>query len=134
MAVETTIYIKTLTFKAPTYSWDSASGGPLALRINHTARAIEDRTGDAEWATFVAMVDKSLRVSANVRQLKWTIAHGEKGDIVATLESKGSATVTVTLKDMVYEGVSMNQDRAVPGGAEHSWVHENTDGYTMPVT
>jgi hypothetical protein len=134
MAVETIIYVKTMTFKAPTYSWDSASGGPLGVRFPHVARAIEDRTGDAEWATFVAMVDKSLRCSANVRQVKWVIPIGEKGDIVLTLESKGTSTVTVTLKDMVYEGVQPSQDRAVPGGAEHSWVHENTDGYTFPVS
>lgn len=132
MSVDTTIYLKSTAWNALT--WDSSGGGPLAMRATAPARAIEDRTGDSLWATFVAMVDPSLRLSVSTRQVKWTIAHGTKSDMVCTLASKGGTTIAITFKNMVYEGISMSQDRASVGGAEHTFVHESADGTTYPVS
>jgi len=132
VAVTTTIYVKSIGWNSLT--WDTSTGGPLAVRIMHPARAIADRTGDSLYPTFVAMVDGELRVSASLRQLKWTIALGTKSDMILTVEGKGGATSTITLPGLVYEGVSMSQDRATVGGAEHTWVHESADGTTLPVS
>lgn len=133
MAVDVTIYPQTITWNAITWS-KSMEGGPLALRYTHAGRTIEDRTGDAEYPMFVAVVDTGLNVTVSLREMKQLLTLGAKSDMVVTLEGKGGATSTLTLKGLVLHLISGSQDRAVPGGVELAFVYESTDGTTVPVS
>ena len=132
MAVTVTIYPKIITWNSLT--WDNTNGGPLAIRYMHTGRAITDRTGDSEYPTFTAIVDKELRITVSLRELKEVLVRGTKSDMVATVETKGGATSTITFAGMVLEAGTGSQDRAVPGGTELTFVHENVSGANYPVS
>jgi predicted RNA-binding protein with TRAM domain len=133
MAVPVTIYCQSVVWNSVTY--DKSSGGPLAVTYQHEGDPIEDRTGDNEYAVFVAAANKGMRVTARLRDVKQTLAIGTKAQLVATLIGKSNdAPRTLTFPGMVLMGVRGAQDRASPGDVEISLVHESTDGTTVPVS
>jgi hypothetical protein len=134
MAVTVTVYPQQITWNSETWS-KSGTGGPLSVRVMHSGRAVEDRTGDAEYPMYVAIVDKGVRVAVSLRDVKRVTALGTSGSMVITLLTKGGgSTSTVTVAACVLEGVAMSQDRATPGGQELTFVVESTDGSTIPIT
>ena len=131
MAVSTTIYPKQITWNGAT--WDSDDTGPLALSYDHESRTVETRTGDDEYSRTTFSVDKTLRVSVRLQEVKHVLSPGTKSDMTATLSTK-AGTVSITFDDMIFESVSGSQERAADGSAELMFVHESDDGTTNPVT
>ena len=131
MAVIVTIYPKTVTWNAE--SWDATDGGTLAVTYDHESRSEGSRSGDDEYPRTQFSVDKEMRASVRVQEVKQTHAIGTKSDLVYTLSTK-SSTASVTLSDMVLEGVGGSQERAAIGDAEMRFVHESEDGKTVPIT
>lgn len=112
---------------------NTTAGGPLEVRYEHVGEALLDRTGDNEYAPFLAVVNKHLRVTIRAREMKNTVALGSKDDVVCSLKTK-STPITLTLKDMVVVSVTGDQGRAVAGGVEYVLEHESSNGTTVPVT
>ena len=127
MAVTTTLYLQQFTFNTVTYS--KTSGGPLDLIINENPQHVADRTGDAQYPTFVGITDIDPVVFVKMRDVASLPTRGAKSDLVATV-SDGSTTKTITLSDMVYIGVETNIVRASPGEIVLQFVHQSDDGST----
>ncbi|MFQ5409537.1 MAG: hypothetical protein ACE5FI_14095 [Anaerolineales bacterium] len=127
MAVTTTLYLSQFTFNAVTYT--KTLGGPLDLIINENAQQVADRTGDAQYPTFVAVTDIDPVVFVKMRDVASLPTRGANSDLVATI-SDGNATKTLTLSTMTYIGVETNIVRASPGEIVLQFVHESADGST----
>lgn len=130
MAVEPTIYAKSIVFNAVTY--DNTTGGLIGANFTHSGTPILHRIADNEYATSVFIVDKEVRITMSAAEVNINIAIGTKSNLVLTLSGKGADKV-LTFSNMVYAGIDADQQRATPGNGDHTFVHESTDGTTDPV-
>lgn len=132
MAVATTIYAQTVTWNSNT--WNSTSGGPIMAEYVHAGEPLEDRTGDALYPPFVAIVNGRCEVRIRLREIKDVTALGTKSNLAITATGK-SNTVTVTCAGMVLVGVDPgSQSRAEGGSRTMIFRHESADGTTVPVS
>jgi len=130
MAVNVTYYPKSITWNSIT--WDTTSGGPLEVTHEHAGDNIEDRTGDNEYPPFNVVVNRALRVTVRIREMRQTLALNTESDLVATLTVKPGTTQIVRYKNMVLKEVRGSQGRAVVGDAELVFVHES-DAQAVPI-
>ena len=127
-----TIYAKTVVWNAVT--WDSTSGGPIRVEYSHMGEPLEDRTGDNDYAPFLAVVNKKCTARVTLREIKQIAAPGTKSSLVITATGKAN-TVTITLANMILVGVEPGeQGRAAAGSAVLLFQHESADGSTVPVS
>jgi hypothetical protein len=133
MAVTVSYYAKAITWNSIT--WDTTSGGPLEVSHEHGGDNIEDRTGDNEYPPFNTIVNRALRVTVRIREVKQTLALNSKSSLVATLTIKpGGPTQTVTYAGMVLKDVRGAQGRATVGDTELVFVHESADAQAVPIS
>lgn len=127
-----TIYAKSVAWNSIT--WDSTSGGPVRVEYSHSGDALEDRTGDSDYAPFLAVVNKKCKARVTLREIKQVAALGAKSNLVITATGKAN-TVTITLANMILVAVeSGEQHRAAAGSATLVFQHESADGSTVPVS
>lgn len=132
MAWVTTVYVNTITWNSNTWTSISA-GGPIRVDISHAGQDIQDRTGGDEYSTFVQVVNKILGATIFLRALNTAgQTLGTKSNMVCTLTGKGG-TVTLTLTGMVIVSCGPSQGRAEPGTVAMGFVHESSDGTTVPI-
>ena len=133
MSVATvTIYAKSVAWNSVT--WDSTGGGPIRVEYSHSGDPLEDRTGDSDYAPFLAVVNKKCRARVTLREIKQTAVLGTKSNLVITATGKAN-TVTINLANMVLIAVeSGEQQRATAGSATLVFQHESADGSTVPVS
>lgn len=125
------IYVQSIAWNGHTYT--SSSGGPIQAGYTHSGTPVADRTGDDQYNTFLAMVDKVCGASFTIRDNVFTDAPGAgPSDCVFTFTGKSSKTVT--LLSMVLESVDGDQQRAQPGTAVVKLMHVSADGTTSPVS
>lgn len=133
MAVSTTIYPTTVTWNSLTWN-STTAGGPIRAEYTHRGTEVADRTGDALYPLFLAIVDGVGQARVRLRDVKFTVALGTKSNLVFTLVGKATS-VTVTLAGMVLVGVDPGeQGRAEQGTCTLIFAHESTDGTTVPVS
>lgn len=134
MSFVTTVYASTVTWNSNTWT-ALTSGGPIRVDISHAGQDIQDRTGADVYATFVQVVNQIASATVFLRELAVakSQALGTKSNIVVTCSGKGG-TVTLTLAGMVIVSVGPSQGRAEPGTLALGFVHESTDGTTVPLT
>jgi hypothetical protein len=128
MAVTSSIYVKSFG------TYNSGNGGPLRLDFRHEGTVIEDRTGDDQYARFLAVVDKMLDVSVSVRDISvaTAMALGEAAaDKTAVLA--GSGDVSITFKGLVLYAVRPSANRASLGEVVLSYRHKSADGSAAPL-
>jgi hypothetical protein len=132
MAVVTTYYLKTLTWNGNT--WDSSAGGTLELNYEHDGEFLKGRTGDDEYPTFGAVVDKNCRVTVRLRDVIQSAALGAaSSNIVATLKAKAT-TPSITFANMNLVAVRGAQGRATLGDVTMVFEHLSSNGSTNPVS
>jgi len=134
--MERTLYLKSFTFNSVTYQGGgSGTGGPIRCRWNDGSESVvKDRTGADLYPTAIFLTDKDNTVTISMRDIHVGIVAGTKGNLVGTY-SDGSADIKViTFANVVYTSTSVTQDRATPGEADYIFVHESSDGTTVPVT
>lgn len=143
---DVTIYPKTVLWNGLTFGGNIAAGdlgGLLAVHFFHDSQDLPDRTGDQEYPTFMAMVNKFAMVQIGLRQVKEIVsakgnagtftAIGVKSDMVVTLIGKSASTpITNTVPGLVFKGVQASQMRAQPGESALTFVHESVDGLALP--
>lgn len=134
MAWTTTVYVDTITWNSNTWTAITA-GGPIRVDVSHAGQDIQDRTGSDEYSTFVQIVNKMLGATIFLRDtaLSKSQALGTKSAMVLTLRGKGGTT-TITLAGMIIVSVGPSQGRAEPGTVAMGFVHESSDGTTVPIT
>ena len=127
-----TFYLQSATWNAITFN--SASGGPIRGEYAHSGEPFEQRTGDNEYAPFLAVLNKRLKIRLRVRDVKQTLSLGAKSNLAMTLSGRGSA-VTVNAANMVLIGIEpADQPRAEAGSATLVFQHESADGSTVPIS
>lgn len=132
MAVTVTFYPKTVTWNSVT--WDNTSGGPIQFDVELGGEELPDRTGDDEFPTFMAIVNKMCRATLRLREFKQAIQPGTESNMVLTLRVKSGSNPTVTIPNMSFVRVRSNQPRAAVGEAELEFTHRSADGTAIPVS
>lgn len=133
MAINKTYAITQVTWNANT--WDKDTGGTIGASIQSGGEPLEDWVAADEWPTFLAVVNKRLRVRLTMREPKWTEEPGNASaaNMVITLKTK-SGTVTITLATMILIEINPDQGRASMGETVLVFGHESADGTTNPIT
>ena len=132
MAWTTTVYVSTITWNTNTWTALTA-GGPIRVDISHAGQDIQDRTGADEYSTFVQVVNKILGATVFLRSLAQSgQTLGTKSNMVCTLNGKGG-NVVLTLTGMIIVSCGPSQGRAEPGTVAMGFVHESSDGTTVPI-
>lgn len=136
MSINVSYYLQSAAWNSAT--WDNSTGGALEMTLEHTGDPLDDRTGIDEYNTFLAVVNKMLRVTIRLREVKWTTGLGAaESSLVLTLKKKTGnteGTVTITLATMQLISVRSVQGRAATGDAELVFMHRSADGSTVPVS
>jgi hypothetical protein len=134
MAVVTTFYLKTFVWNSVTF--DKSSGGTLELRFEHEGEPLKGWTGDDEYPTFLAVVNKGCRVILRLRDVSQKQAPGAaNSNIVATLRiPSDTGNPTITFATMTLIAVRGTQGRAQTGDVELVFEHLSANGTTNPVT
>ncbi len=130
MASTVTFYINSFVWNGITFDCDE--GGPLELRIRHSAELIKDRSGCDVYATFVKAVNAMLGVTLRVRQMLQPMDIGTKSDATATVQTSGGP-VDIPLPGLVYYDADMGVSRATPGECTLIWEHQSDDGTSNPL-
>src|SRR5476649_1885772 len=126
MSVANTFYLQSATWNSTTFN--SAGGGPIRGEYSHAAEALEERTGGSEYAPFLAIVNKRLKIRLRVRDVKQTAALGTKSNLTMTLSGK-FGTVTINAANMVLLAIEPGeQGRDQAGSATLVFQHESADG------
>jgi len=132
MSVSNTFYLDAASWNSITFN--SANGGPIRGEYSHSGEAREERTGGSEYAPFLAVLNKRLKIRLRVREVKQTAPLGAKSNLVMTLSGK-SGTVTITAANMVLIAIEpAEQHRAEAGSATFVFQHESADGTTVPIS
>ena len=131
MAVTPTIYVKTISWNNLSWS-SSAAGGPLGFRLSHESQSVQAYTGDDEYSRCTFSVDKVVRIFINLIEVKNTLEPGVMSNMTVTLSTK-SGTLTITIPDVIFEGLNSSQPRAMTGESELSFIVQVSDGQTNPV-
>jgi hypothetical protein len=127
-----TFYLQSATWNSITFN--SAGGGPIRGEYAHSGEAFEQRSGGSEYAPFLAVINKRLKIRLRVRDVKQTLALGAKSNLAMTLSAR-SGTVTINAANMVLLAVEpADQPRAESGSATLVFQHESADGTTVPLT
>jgi len=125
-----TIYVFSAVFDGTTYNADT--GGTLEFTYTHSGTPVADRTGDDFYPKSVEMVDGMLTATLTLREVKFTKAIGAKSNLVLTLKGKdGNSTITLT--GMKVTDVNGSQSRASQGQVVVSFIHESSDGASVPI-
>lgn len=136
MAITTTVYADTVTYN--TLTWNKGTGGPLRVDLTYAGSPIQDRTGNANFATFVQVVDTTVGATVYLRDISLLksdkLKVNEKSSLVLTATAKGGASVQITLSNMVFVSGGVGQGRAEPGSYTMHLVHESDDGSTHPIS
>ncbi len=131
MSSTVSYYIDSLAWNSVTYDCDT--GGPLEVRIDHDGDELLDRSGCDNYPTFGEIVNRMVRVTFRIREVKFTTALATKSDMTIVLKTKAS-TVTITIPDMMLSAVRMTQAKSVQGDCELTFVHVSDDGTTNPIS
>jgi hypothetical protein len=127
-----TFYLQSATWNSITFN--SAGGGPIRGDYSHHGDPYEERTGASEYAPFLAVLNKRLKIRLRVRDVKQTTALGTKSNLAMTLSGRAGA-VTINAANMVLIAIEpAEQSRAESGSATLVFQHESADGTTVPIT
>ncbi len=127
-----TFYLNSATWNSITFN--SASGGPIRGDYSHSGEPFEQRTGGSDYAPFLAVLNKRLKIRLRVRDVKQIAALGTKSNLAMTLSGR-AGTVTINAANMVLIGIEpADQPRAESGSAILVFQHESADGTTVPIS
>ena len=127
-----TFYLQSATWNSITFN--GAGGGPIRGEYSHHGEAFEGRTGASEYAPFLAVLNKRLKIRLRVRDVKQIAALGAKSTLVMTLTGR-TGPVTVNAANMVLIAIEpAEQARAEAGSATFVFQHESADGVSVPLT
>ena len=132
MAVTVTFYPKTVAWNSLT--WDNTSGGPIQFDVELGGEELLDRTGDDEFNTFTAIVNKICRATIRLREFRQFIQPGTESNMTLTLRVKSGTNPTVVIPNMSFVRSRSTQPRAGVSEAELEFVHRSADGTTIPVS
>ena len=125
-----TFYLNSATWNSITFN--SANGGPIRGDYSHSGEPFEQRTGASDYAPFLAVLNKRLKIRLRVRDVKQTAALGTKSNLTMTLSGR---TGTINAANMVLIGIEPgDQPRAESGSAILVFQHESADGTTVPIS
>jgi len=132
MAVEITTHIVSVVVGLVT--WDKDNGGPTAVRYDSQSQNLETRVANNLYPVCSKAVDASATLTVSLSELNPADGPtvGDKDNVVVTLEQCDGTTVAKTFYNMVYRGLSGNQDRAATGTADLVWQFASSDGTKGP--
>lgn len=130
-----------VTFKCSQVTWNgltwnaSTAGGPIEVSYSHSGRVEENRVGDNEYPSVIALPDKSCIATVTLREVKMTTAlTGFTGPLVFTITGKGAVSVTITLANMCCVDISGSQRRGEFGACVLRFAYEDSTGTTPPIS
>ena len=134
MPVNVTFKVDSVQFGATTWS-AATTGGPIEVGYNYSSAVQENRTGDNEYPTVIALPDKTCSVTVTLRDVKQTLPiNGTPAALSFTITGKDGVLVTVTFATMVVAGVGGGQRRGDFGQVQVRFVHQSAAGQTLPVS
>ncbi len=134
MAVNVTFKVTRVTFGATTWS-ASTTGGPIEVGYSYTSAVQENRVGDNEYPTVIALPDKSCSVTVTMRDVKQTLPiNGTPQSLSFQIDGKNGTSVVVSFATMVLVEIGGAQRRGEFGSVALRFVHQSAAGQNLPVS
>jgi len=133
MAINVTFKASSVTFGATT--WNTTNGGTIEVGYTHSGRVEENRVGDDEYPTVVAVPDRSCMVTVTLRDIKCVLPlNGTPAALAFTITGRAGVTSTVTFATMVLVNVGGTQRRGEFGNLQLTFAHQSALGTANPIS
>jgi hypothetical protein len=133
MAINVTFKASSATFGATT--WNTTTGGTIEVGYTHSGRVEENRVGDDEYPTVVAVPDRSCMVTVTLRTVKSILPlNGTPAALSFIITGRTGVTVTVSFPTMVLVSVGGTQRRGEFGSCVLTFAHQSALGVANPVS